>query len=1082
MTGKRNSREEGAASARLLAWSRQLVVGVILRVRRVPHAVGRRLRWQLIDLIDRSLIARSGLFDSKWYLAQNPDVAAARINPLLHYLRHGPADGRDPNPLFDTSWYLVQNPDVAAAGTNPLLHYLRNGALEARDPNPFFDTDWYLARNPDVAAAAINPLAHYLQNGEAEGRNPSPLFDATSYLAQNPDVAAAGINALVHFRLHGMHEGRVAPVATEFPERLSFFRFVGRHRLGYVVKTAERPDEASSPAAGGPQCIHRDQLQASPRPGAEPGSATGDIIPSTPGGFGQSRGGHLRIIGVLTRPLRRLLHRAIRVLHHAIAVLVREGPRAFLVKALEALRVRLASRGARALLEPKDLPAPRLGGQDRGGNKLETDEQLDESPSPIPGVRSIPIDKLLPSCHRVAEPPKDRRVDVIVPVYRGFDETRRCVETVLASRPSNLAFGRLILIDDCGPEPELHDYLSGIARQDAVILLINPANLGFVASVNRGMACAGSNDVILLNSDTEVCGNWLDRLTMQAYADFRIGTVTPLSNNATICSYPSVGGHSSLPPGITVRDLDSACANANALRAVQIPTGVGSCMYIKRSCLDNIGNFDEGAFAEGYGEETDFCQRASRCGWIHLLAGDVFVFHVGETSFGASSEERKAKALAVMRERHPAYEPAVARWVRQDPALPLRLAATAALWRLSKQPVVLHVLHSWGGGTEKHVAELAEHLAPSARHLILVTRRSAQHVSFLLLMPEPPDWRAVEFASATMADVVPFLRSFGLTQAHVHSFVDVLDQISPFLKQLGLPYDVTIHDYTAICPRINLVKHDATYCGEPNEKGCLRCLLQGGYKLADDILWWRHHGLSIIREADRVLCPSIDASKRIRKYVRDSRIVVAPHEEELYRYHRTVRFSPLRPDEPLRVAVLGVLSEQKGGSFFLDCVEIANEIGAPVVWDVIGSFLSSSLKGRAKHLAKILNVTGDYGPGDLQRLIDEAMPHVVLFPQRWPETYSFTLSEALQTGYPILAPDIGAFTERVTGLACCWLYPLETAPQQLVAKLVSIQRNYFTVGQLFDGGVGHWTAPTGMSPELHFYRDQYVRPRFALQS
>jgi GT2 family glycosyltransferase/glycosyltransferase involved in cell wall biosynthesis len=842
--------------------------------------------------------------------------------------------------LFDTDWYLAQNPDVAAAGINALVHYLRNGAAEGRDPNPLFDTDWYLARNPDVAAAGINPLVHYLRNGAAEGRNPSPSFDGGCYLAQNPDVAAAEINALVHFRRYGMLEGRIACPVTEFPEVLPFFRLGPRHRLGYVLKIEEQPDG---------------------------------------------------------------------------------------------------------------------------------------SPSPIAGVRPIQLNELLPSCRRVAEPPYDRRVDVIVPVYRGFYETRRCIESVLAARPSNRAFGRLVLIDDCGPETELRGYLSDIARQDAVLLLKNPANMGFVASVNRGMACTGPNDVILLNSDTEVSSNWLDRLAVQAHADCRIGTVTPLSNNATICSYPDLGGQSTLPPGTTVRDLDTACAQANALRAVQIPTGVGSCMYIKRACLDDIGAFDEGTFAEGYGEETDFCQRASRSGWLHLLAGDVFVFHVGEASFGTSSEERKAKALAIMRERYPAYERSVARWVGQDPALPLRLSATAALWRLSKRPVVLHVLHSWGGGTEKHVAEIAARLAPSALHLVLVAKRSARHVGFLLLISEPSDWRAVEFESATMADAAPFLCSFGLSQVHVHNFVDVLDQIAPFLRQLALPYDLSIHDYTAICPRINLIKDDAIYCGEPDEKGCLRCLLKGGHKLGDDILWWRHLGTSIISEADRVLCPSIDAAKRIRKYVPNSRIIVAPHEEELYRPQRTVRLSPLRPSEPLRVAVLGTLSEHKGGNFFLDCVEIANEVGAPITWDVIGHFLSAALTARAKQLAKFFNVTGGYGAGDVQRLITDARPHVLFFPQRWPETYSFTLSEALQTGHPILAPDIGAFTERITGLPCCWLYPLETTPRSLVEKLVSVRRNYLAMGRPFEHEVGHWTAPTGIAIEFQFYRDQYLR-------
>jgi GT2 family glycosyltransferase/glycosyltransferase involved in cell wall biosynthesis len=721
-----------------------------------------------------------------------------------------------------------------------------------------------------------------------------------------------------------------------------------------------------------------------------------------------------------------------------------------------------------------------LARENRLGFVSKSKHHVNRSLSLVPRLRSIQLEDLLPRVKSNAEPPQPIRVDVIIPVYRGFDEARRCIESVLTARACNRAFGRLILIDDCGPEPELRDYLSDIARQEPVILLKNRQNIGFVASTNRGLACAVPNDVILLNSDTEVCSNWLDRLVMQAYADCKIGTVTPLSNNATICSYPDLGGQSTLPPGTTVQQIDAACAEANALRTVQIPTGVGSCMYIKRACLEDIGEFDERSFAQGYGEETDFCQRATARGWLHVLAGDVFVFHVGEVSFGGSSAQRKAKAIAIMRERYPAYEPSVARWVDQDPALPLRLSATAALWRLSKRPVILHVLHSWGGGTEKHVAELADHLANSALHLVLVTKRRSEYFAFLLLISEPPGWRAVEFASAAMTDVVPFLRSFGLTQVHVHSFVDVLDQIGSFLRELALPYDVSIHDYTAICPRINFVNHAAIYCGEPNERGCLDCLLYDGKKLTDDIFWWRHQGQMIIRDADRVLCPSIDVAQRIRKYIPDSRIIVIPHEAELYRYQRAIRLPPVRGDEPLRVAVFGVLNEHKGGYFVLDCVEIANELGAAITWQVIGTFRSPPLEARAKQFTKFLNVTGEYAPGEIQQLIEQASPHVLLFPQRWPETYSFTLSEALQAGYPILAPDIGSFAERLTGLAGCKLYRLESSPRELVEKLVSIRHNYFTLGRPFEDEVGRWAVPTEFTPELHFYRDQYVRPVAAL--
>ena len=71
---------------------------------------------------ERRFVVNSGLFDSAFYLEQNPDVGRTDINPLRHYLTSGALEGRDPHPLFDTDWYLQQNPDLAASGVNPLVH------------------------------------------------------------------------------------------------------------------------------------------------------------------------------------------------------------------------------------------------------------------------------------------------------------------------------------------------------------------------------------------------------------------------------------------------------------------------------------------------------------------------------------------------------------------------------------------------------------------------------------------------------------------------------------------------------------------------------------------------------------------------------------------------------------------------------------------------------------------------------------------------------------------------------------------------------------------------------------------------
>ena len=122
-------------------------------------------------LSDRRLLLESGSFDRAFYLSQNPDVAASRTEPVVHYLLHGGPEGRRANGIFDPEWYRRAYPDVDESGMDPLVHYVRFGAAEGRDPSPTFSTIGYLAANPDVASAGANPLDHYIRFGRLEGRN-----------------------------------------------------------------------------------------------------------------------------------------------------------------------------------------------------------------------------------------------------------------------------------------------------------------------------------------------------------------------------------------------------------------------------------------------------------------------------------------------------------------------------------------------------------------------------------------------------------------------------------------------------------------------------------------------------------------------------------------------------------------------------------------------------------------------------------------------------------------------------------------------------------------------------------------------
>ncbi|MFC7704769.1 glycosyltransferase 61 family protein [Plastorhodobacter daqingensis] len=145
------------------------------------------------------------LFDAAAYLKRNPDVAAAGLDPLDHYLRHGAAEGRPAHPLFDAGWYLARLPEGERrrASATPLAHYLLRGEAAGHAPHPLFDPALAAQGLPgDLPGASV--LERYLRSdGMAR---PHSLFDPDHYLRQLP-LAPQGQTPLEHFLTQGAELG-----------------------------------------------------------------------------------------------------------------------------------------------------------------------------------------------------------------------------------------------------------------------------------------------------------------------------------------------------------------------------------------------------------------------------------------------------------------------------------------------------------------------------------------------------------------------------------------------------------------------------------------------------------------------------------------------------------------------------------------------------------------------------------------------------------------------------------------------------------------------------------------------------------
>lgn len=603
-------------------------------------------------------------------------------------------------------------------------------------------------------------------------------------------------------------------------------------------------------------------------------------------------------------------------------------------------------------------------------------------------------------------------VDVVVPVYKGRVETLRCVYSVLAA-VCRTSF-ELVVINDASPEPELVDELNRLADRKLFTLITATGNRGFVKSANQGMQLHGDRDVVLLNSDAEVYDGWLDRLRSAATRNERTGTVTPLSNNATICSYPHFLSDNPFPLELGYAELDALIAEVNSGAEAETPTAVGFCMYIKRACLRSVGLFDEETFGKGYGEENDFCQRAIRKGWRNIIAADVFVRHWGSASFQGEKAKRLHHALQLLDKRYPNYHTDIREFIARDPIRDARRRIDwARLARMRREKNVLLVCHNRGGGTERHVQED-------------IQRLTAQNYSVYVLRPAPgePKHGRLSHSSIkwlpnmpplalTETNVLPdLLQELSIAEVHTHSLVDFAPETPEYLiatvRALGAKWEANIHDYEVICPRINLADENGRYCGEPDDRQCNKCLADRGSDFnVQNIRAWRAMHERMLMAADNVLVPNEDVAKRLSRYSPRVRFEISPH-DDIDSRALVIRTPQYQDGDSLRIVVIGAVSKLKGFDVLLACARHAQQANLPLDFVVMGYGLNDRLLRSAG-----VTITGKYRDQDAADLLCKLQPHAAWLPSLWPETYSYTLSLALEAALPVFAFDIGAIAHRL---------------------------------------------------------------------
>ena len=637
-------------------------------------------------------------------------------------------------------------------------------------------------------------------------------------------------------------------------------------------------------------------------------------------------------------------------------------------------------------------------------------------------------------------------VDVILPVYGAPDELGRCLDSLL--RHTDLARHHLRIVEDAGSGPRVDEILRGLERRADLSVTVehNSERLGFVGSVNRGMR-ASARDVVLLNSDTELTAGWLEKMQRAAYSAPGVATVTPFSNDATICSLPQPLEHNEIPAGHDLASFAELVERCSIREYPRLPTGVGMCLYVKRKVLERVGLFDERRFGLGYGEENDFCVRALLAGYVHVLDDATFVFHAGARSFGAGRKARSRAAHRRIRRAQPAYLPMVARFLAEDPLAPARERVLDALRPRRRTaaevpfPRVLHLVHGWPpwstAGTELYARWLA--VAQADVRAVAAHARVAD--------PERSEGEAIELFDHGVRvrlvvnnftqrnplvrnslrnprlerDFARLLAQFRPDLLHVHHLLGHGASLLGLAARAGVPVLYQAQDWWPACARVNLTHRDGRPCAGPGILRCAACFAMT--RLPPERLWnpllhvYRRRAL---RRALRVPAAFVMGSGFIARTYEELGLVPAATPVFVRSYgvplagERGAREPRPSPGTrvPLRFGVVGSLLPHKGAHVAVEAFRNADpERSTLEVWGDASA--SPAYRERLERLKGTgpVSFRGTFDERDKARVL--ASFDALVMPSIGRESFGLVAREAMAVGTPVIVARGSALEEAV---------------------------------------------------------------------
>lgn len=599
---------------------------------------------------------------------------------------------------------------------------------------------------------------------------------------------------------------------------------------------------------------------------------------------------------------------------------------------------------------------------------------------------------------------------VVIPVYNGVEHLEKLIPSLIKNTPD---YVNIIIIDDCSPDKKTINFLEKLKENNRFSIYRNKQNLGFVKSTNKAMSLVKTRYAIWLNSDTVVPEFWLERLLSQFNDYDKIATITPFTNSGVIFSFPNFGQDNKLP--MSFEKLDSGFQKIQSNISINSTySGTGFCMAIDMNCWHDVGELDYDAFGKGYGEENDWCFRAGRKGYKHLLAPNLFVWHRHGGTFLSEEKQQLCQShQMILKERYSdEMTNIVPDFFANDPWQDYR--NMAALLCCNKNPILVIDLKKKSedkSGAIDYRYNMIKELQDSGHDVIMLEYvRNSENNWYISPVSVSEN---IYIKLKELSDIKLLFNILNIKQIVINNFAtlnsveNTIDVLFEIKQQYNPKITYKFHDHLSICPSFFLLNSDGINCEHfyKTDK-CKECLKNNIFKTLArfEIEPWRQSWsklFSCIDEFHLFSEYTLNKIKQVYPSVAD-KCIIKEH-TPLFSDNYTKYTQPDINDK-LNIAFVGAFYHEKGANHF---IELANmHKNSNLNFYIIGTDNPTLSHNNIKHLC-------GYTRDELGKILTENNIHAVVYSSIGNETFSYTAQELMILNVPFVCFNNGAHAERI---------------------------------------------------------------------